>query len=107
MEDNPPVPAAVTEAATWVGAFPPTVTVTVSMDCLAFDAWPAAALLALVMTSSPHRTGFPFGPGPPYCTWCWMAQAGTGVESFPGTVTTMRKSLQLEMLAFLPPMVTV
>src|SRR3981189_1211770 len=42
------------EARTWTGALPPIVTVTVSIDCLAFDGWPAPAVLAVVMTSSPH-----------------------------------------------------
>src|SRR6267143_1161308 len=85
------------EAATCVGAWPPIVTVTVSIDCLAFDGWPAVAVLAVVITSSPHCAS-----EPPYWSCCWMGQSGTLL----GTLTTMRESLQLLRCAVLPPMVT-
>ena len=49
---------------TWVGALPPIVTVTVSIDCL-----PPAA----VITSWPHLAGAVVA-GPPYCTCCWIGQ---------------------------------
>jgi hypothetical protein len=39
------------EAAMCFGVLPPIVTVTVSIDCLAFDGWPGAAVLAVVMTN--------------------------------------------------------
>ena len=67
-------------------AVPPTVTVTVSIDCL-----PSA----LVMTSSPQRTLRPWPR--------WTAHRGTVV----GTVTTICVSLQLLMAAGCPPIVTV
>src|SRR5579859_953771 len=79
-----------------VGALPPMVTVTVSIDCLPLPA---------VMTSSPHRVACPGAPvvlGFPYCTCCWTAQAGT----LPGTVTVMEVSDQLVMVVAAPPMVT-
>src|SRR6516225_7519309 len=78
----------VAEAATWVGGLPPTVTVTVSIDCLPLPA---------VITSSPH-----WAAEPPYCTCCWMVQAGTPA----GTVAIIELSPQLVMAAGTPPMVT-
>ena len=50
---------------TWVGALPPMVTVTASIDCLPLPA---------VMTSSPHRAA---AAEPPYCACCCMAHDGT------------------------------
>ena len=90
-------------AMTWVGALPPTVTVTESIDC-----WPLPA----VTTSSPHCAVLP-----PYCACCCTAQAGTGVGLQvayavvqvvvrPGTVTVICASFQLCTIAFTPPMVT-
>ena len=67
------------------------VTVTVSIDCLAFDGAPAAAVLAVVMTSWPHRAKLP-----PYCACCWMPQAGTLAP--PGIVSTIELSDQVVML---------
>jgi len=37
------------------------VTVTVSIDCLAFDGWPLVAVLAVLMTSSPALRGLARG----------------------------------------------
>src|SRR5207245_9113136 len=54
---------------TWVGALPPTVTVTVSIDCLP---------LAAVMTNSPQRAAV---VGAPYSTRCCTGHTGT----LPGT----------------------
>jgi hypothetical protein len=45
-------------AGTGVGALPPMVTVTVSIDDWAFDG-PVVAVLAVVMTSSPHCAAEP------------------------------------------------
>src|SRR6516225_8888674 len=81
------------EAATCVGALPPMVTVTVSIDCR----W----LSALVMASSPHCA-----VDPPYCACCCMVQVGTPA----GTFNTMPVSVQVVMFAadtLMPPMVTV
>src|ERR1700676_3583188 len=50
----------VSVAAMWVGALPPTVTVTVSMDCFP---------LAAVITNSPHCA-----VEPPYCACCVIEQ---------------------------------
>ena len=58
---------------TWMGALPPMVTVTVSIDCLPLPA---------VMTSWPHCA-----VEPPYCFCCCMAQLGTPV----GTVTVIER----------------
>src|SRR6516162_9024158 len=76
------------EALTWVGVFPPIVTVTVSIDCLPFPA---------VMSSCPHCA-----VDPPYCACCCIAQLGTLL----GTVTSIAVSDQLSMTAALPPIVT-
>src|ERR1700704_599789 len=78
------------EARTWTGALPPIVTVTVSIDCLAFDGWPGPAVWAVVMTSSPHFASGVVPVGPPYCACCCTAQFGTPV----GTLPVMSKSLQ-------------
>src|SRR6266404_4820743 len=86
------------EARTWTGALPPIVTVTVSIDCLAFDGWPAAAVLAVVMTSSPQRA-----VDPPYCTCCCTAHSGTAVAC---TVPVIVVSLQLTPWSGMPPTVT-
>src|SRR4029077_451313 len=85
------------EAATWVGALPPTVTVTASTDCLPLPA---------VITSSPQRAC-----EPPYCACCWMVHRGTCGDPAvaPGTVSTICVSLQLVILAVgtgMPPIVT-
>src|SRR5947207_14010523 len=84
--------------ATRVGALPPIVTVTVSIDCFAFDGCPAAAVLTVVITSSPHCAG-----KPPYCACCCTAQLGTPE----GTETTIWVSFQLLTDALTPPIVTV
>src|SRR5579864_2712607 len=79
-------------AATCVGALPPIVTVTVSIDLLPF---------AALMNNWPHSANDPW-----YCACCCTAQAGTP----PGTVRTMVVSFQVVMLAagtLTPPMVTV
>src|SRR5215469_3463049 len=74
---------------TCVGILPPTVTVTLSMDCLP---------LVAVITISPHSAG-----DPPYCACCWMLQAGT----LAGTAATICESLHEFIAAVTPPMVTV
>src|ERR1700719_1754072 len=85
------------EAATWVGALPPTVTVTASTDCLPLPA---------VITSSPQRAGV-VEAGPPNWTCCWMVHVGTGiVPERPGTVTVMAVSLQTPIVAGTPPILT-
>src|SRR5580700_6113695 len=78
-------------AATCVGALPPIVTVTVSIDLLPF---------AALMNNWPHSANDPW-----YCACCCTAQAGTP----PGTVRTMVVSFQVVMLAagtLTPPMLT-
>src|SRR3954463_1576660 len=75
-----------------VGDFPPTVTVTVSMD---------SSPLADLTTSCPQRAGCP-GAGPPYCCCCCTRQAGMPA----GTVTTIWESLQLVTAAVTPPICT-
>ena len=79
------------EAATWVGALPPIVTVTVSIDCCP---------LFVVTISWPHSTL----DAPPYCACCWTAQSGTP-EGMP---TTIFESLQPPGItgAVMPPIVT-
>src|SRR5437016_10731952 len=86
------------EPRTCFGALPPIVTVTVSIDCLAFDGWPAAAVLAVVMTSSPQRA-----VDPPYCTCCCTAHSGTAVAC---TVPVIVVSLQLTPWSGMPHTVT-
>ena len=76
------------EARTWVGALPPMVTVTASIDCLPLPA---------VITNWPHCAA-----EPPYFTCCWIGQAATPL----GTVTVIVVSFQLPMVAASPPMVT-
>ncbi len=69
------------DAATWVGALPPTVTVTVSMDCLP---------LAAVMTNWPHCVEVvPVGL---YCACCCMRAIRHAAV---GTVPVIVVSLQL------------
>src|SRR5450631_557438 len=68
---------------TWFGVLPPTVTVTVSIDCLP---------LAAVTTSSPHCVLV--APGA-YCACCCRAQFGMLL----GTVTVICVSLQPVMRA--------
>src|ERR1700730_9778846 len=83
----------VPEAGTCVGAFPPTVTVTVSIDCLPFPA---------VIINSPHWAGEPW-----YIVCCCIPQAGIGRDGVPpGTVTMICESVQLVTAAGIPPMVT-
>jgi len=60
---------------------PPIVTVTVSIDCLAFDGAPAPAVLAVVMTSSPHLAAVV--PAGVYCACCCTAQFGTPTGTLP------------------------
>src|SRR5579864_9068241 len=71
----------VPEAETWVGALPPMVTVTVSIDCLPLPA---------VITNSPHCAA-----EPPYCACCCTAQAGT----FEGTVPVIFVSVQVTLVS--------
>src|SRR5580692_3408395 len=99
---------------TCVGALPPMITVTESIDCL---------LLPAVTTSSPQYAklrpagGFDFAglpkepptlPGPPYCTCCCTAHGCTWLAAVPvaGTVTVIDVSDQLVIAAGTPPMVT-
>src|ERR1700739_3804208 len=72
-----------------VGALPPTVTVTVSMDCLP---------LAAVITSSPQSAWLV----PAGTLLCCCAHAGT----VSGTVPVMVVSLQLTFVSAAPPTVT-
>src|SRR6266436_6082423 len=75
------------EARMCFGGLPPIVTVTVSIDCLAFDGWPAAAVLAVVMTSSPHFAAVV--PAGVYCACCCTAQFGRLVGALPVMVESL------------------
>jgi len=67
-----------------------TVTV-VALYCIGVRiGWPAPAVLAVVMTSSPHFASGVVPVGPPYWACCCTAQFGTPV----GTLPVMSKSLQ-------------
>src|ERR1700719_4277997 len=81
----------VPEAGTWVGALPPIVTVTASIDCLPLDA---------VTISSPHFAGV---VGPRYMVCCWIAHSGTPAR---GPPTTICVSPKLETAAVAPQMFT-
>ena len=67
-------------AATWVGALPPIVTVTVSIVDL--------PLSPLVMTNSPHCAA-----EPPYCACCCIPHAGT--EPAGGVVPVIKVSVHV------------
>src|ERR1700719_1803556 len=71
------------EAAIWIGALPPIVTVTVSIDWIPR---PPAVAGAVVITSSPHCAA---ALGAPYCVCCCTGQVGTP----PGTATWIDVSL--------------
>src|SRR3981189_3102084 len=76
------------EARMCFGGLPPIVTVTVSIDCLAFDGWPAAAVLAVVMTSWPHCASEPV-----YCACCCKVQFGMPHGTFPLIVKSLQDTL--------------
>src|SRR5579871_2922520 len=75
-----------------VGFFPPTVTVTVSIDTFP---------LAVVMMSSPQRAGLV--PGGTFSCWIEQVDADDGMD---GTVPVIVASLHETLVMAIPPIVT-